>query len=271
MYKSGFSNRFNITFIIILSFVTRVGHSQRFSRYVIIIIIKCVHAHVYIPCYIDTGGEGSYLNFCMELPRELFHSKHFSNGIRWPIFLILSTRVRYKKKNTLISDREKQTIFRRFSTTIPFFFFFFCEREKFQKIRETNVIDFPPLPFLFVKTESASISHWHYTSLSLSFFFQAESNDTSLRIFQTIYIPSATAERDEGRKAGENSRGKNIGERIERRRRAWKRIARKQLFPFLLSHVSSRHRPPRPFDDSLVSAAARNGGRRGGEEVEGGR
>ena len=220
MYKSGFSNRFNITFIIILSFVTRVGHSQRFSRYIIIIIIKCVHAHVYIPCYIDTGGEGSYLNFCMELPRELFHSKHFSNGIRWPIFLILSTRVRYKKKNTLISDREKQTIFRRFSTT---------------------------------------------------FFFQAESNDTSLRIFQTIYIPSATAERDEGRKAGENSRGKNIGERIERRRRAWKRIARKQLFPFLLSHVSSRHRPPRPFDDSLVSAAARNGGRRGGEEVEGGR
>lgn len=169
MYKSGFSNRFNITFIIILSFVTRVGHSQRFSRYVIIIIIKCVHAHVYIPCYIDTGGEGSYLNFCMELPRELFHSKHFSNGIRWPIFLILSTRVRYKKKNTLISDREKQTIFRRFSTTIPFFFF--LRKGKISKNSRNKRYRFssPPLP-VRQNRECVYFALTLHFSLSLFFF-----------------------------------------------------------------------------------------------------
>lgn len=169
MYKSGFSNRFNITFIIILSFVTRVGHSQRFSRYIIIIIIKCVHAHVYIPCYIDTGGEGSYLNFCMELPRELFHSKHFSNGIRWPIFLILSTRVRYKKKNTLISDREKQTIFRRFSTTIPFFFF--LRKGKISKNSRNKRYRFssPPLP-VRQNRECVYFALTLHFSLSLFFF-----------------------------------------------------------------------------------------------------
>lgn len=159
------------------------------------------------------GGEGSYLNFCMELPRELFHSKHFSNGIRWPIFLILSTRVRYKKKNTLISDREKQTIFRRFSTTIPFFFF--LRKGKISKNSRNKRYRFssPPLP-VRQNRECVYFALTPHFSLSL-FFFQAESNDTSLRIFQTIYIPSATVERNEGRKAGENSRGKNIGERIE--------------------------------------------------------
>lgn len=169
MYKSGFSNRFNITFIIILSFVTRVGHSQRFSRYVIIIIIKCVHAHVYIPCYIDTGGEGSYLNFCMELPRELFHSKHFSNGIRWPIFLILSTRVRYKKKNTLISDREKQTIFRRFSTTIPFYL---AKGKNFKKFEKQTLSIFLPSPSCSSK-QRVRLFRIDTTLLSLPLFFSS--------------------------------------------------------------------------------------------------
>lgn len=115
------------------------------------------------------GGEGSYLNFCMELPRELFHSKHFSNGIRWPIFLILSTRVRYKKKNTLISDREKQTIFRRFSTTIPFFFF--LRKGKISKNSRNKRYRFssPPLP-VRQNRECVYFALTLHFSLSLFFF-----------------------------------------------------------------------------------------------------
>lgn len=77
---------------------------------------------------------------------------HFSNGTRdlaegSTIFLILSTRARYKK-NTLIceSRAEKQTIF---DSAI-----FFFEGKKFQKIRETNKC----YRFSFARLPSPSLS-----------------------------------------------------------------------------------------------------------------
>lgn len=211
MYKSGFSNRFNITFIIILSFVTRVGHSQRFSRYIIIIIIKCVHAHVYIPCtrYVDTGRGGSYLNFCMELSRELFHSKHFSNGIRWPIFLILSTRVQYKKKNTLISDREKQTIFRRFSTTIPFYL---AKGKNFKKFEKQTLSIFLPSPSCSSK-QRVRLFRIDTTLLSLSLFFFS----SQIERHEPPYFPDDIYSIRDGRKGWrEKGRWKFAGKEYRR-------------------------------------------------------
>ena len=159
------------------------------------------------------GGEGSYLNFCMELPRELFHSKHFSNGIRWPIFLILSTRVRYKKKNTLISDREKQTIFRRFSTTIPFFFFlkkgkisknlrnklfledflllfpffFFAKGKNFKKFEKQTLSIFLPSPSCSSK-QRVRLFRIDTTLLSLPLFFFKPNRTTRASVFSRRYI-----------------------------------------------------------------------------------
>lgn len=134
------------------------------------------------------GGEESYLNFCMKLPRELFHSKHFSNGIRWPIFLILSTRVRYKKKNTLISDREKQTIFRRFSTTIPFFFFFFAKGKNFKKFEKQTLSIFLPSPSCSSK-QRMRLFRIDTTLLSLFFSSQPPPNRTTrASVFSRRYI-----------------------------------------------------------------------------------
>ena len=129
----------------------------------------CPRTRVSCTRYVDTEGRSLIWTFAWNYLENYSTRNIFQTELGGRSFS--SCRLACNiKKNTLISDREKQTIFRRFSTTIPFFFFFFWEREKFQKIRETNVIDFPPLPFLFVKTENASISHWHYTSLSPSFF-----------------------------------------------------------------------------------------------------
>lgn len=117
------SNRFNITFIIILSFVTCWSFPTVFAVYnnnkVSTHTISCT-------CYVDTG-------VLSELSRGITMRiiPHFSNGTRdlaegSTIFLILSTRARYKK-NTLIceSRAEKQTIF----DSAIFFFW----REKISK------------------------------------------------------------------------------------------------------------------------------------------
>lgn len=131
------------------------------------------------------GGEGSYLNFCMELSRELFHSKHFSNGIRWPIFLILSTRVQYKKKNTLISDREKQTIFRRFSTTIPFYL---AKGKNFKKFEKQTLSIFLPSPSCSSK-QRVRLFRIDTTLLPLFFSSQPPPNRTTrASVFSRRYI-----------------------------------------------------------------------------------
>lgn len=120
---------------------------------------------------------------------------HFSNGTRdlaegSTIFLILSTRARYKK-NTLIceSRAEKQTIF---DSAI----FFFFEGKKFQKIRETNKC----YRFSFARLPSPSLSKQRMRLFRidtiplpyLPFFFNptpAKSNIDKLSYFpDDIYI-----------------------------------------------------------------------------------
>lgn len=122
---------------------------------------------------------------------------HFSNGTRdlaegSTIFLILSTRARYKK-NTLIceSRAEKQTIF---DSAI----FFFFEGKKFQKIRETNKC----YRFSFARLPSPSLSKQRMRLFRIDtiplfpFFFNptpAKSNIDKLSYFpDDIYIYIAT-------------------------------------------------------------------------------
>lgn len=67
------SNRFNITFIIILSFVTCWSFPTVFAVY----NNNKVSTHTYILYML----RGSYLNFRVELPRELFHIFQTELGI----------------------------------------------------------------------------------------------------------------------------------------------------------------------------------------------
>lgn len=117
---------------------------------------------------------------------------HFSNGTRdlaegSTIFLILSTRARYKK-NTLIceSRAEKQTIF---DSAI----FFFLKRKNFKKFeKRINVIDFLSLVFPPPLCQNRECVYFALTLFlsPISLFFNPPPNrtSTSFRIFQTIYI-----------------------------------------------------------------------------------
>lgn len=134
---------------------------------------------------------------------------HFSNGTRdlaegSTIFLILSTRARYKK-NTLIceSRAEKQTIF---DSAI-----FFLKGKNFKKFeKRINVIDFLSLVFPPPLCQNRECVYFALTlflsPISLFFLIQPPPNrtSTSFRIFQTIYIyiycnadAAATTERDD--------------------------------------------------------------------------
>lgn len=131
---------------------------------------------------------------------------HFSNGTRdlaegSTIFLILSTRARYKK-NTLIceSRAEKQTIF---DSAI---FFFGKNFKKFEK--RINVIDFLSLFFPPPLCQNRECVYFALTLFPYLPFFLIQPppnrTSTSFRIFQTIYIyiycnadAAATVERDD--------------------------------------------------------------------------
>lgn len=116
---------------------------------------------------------------------------HFSNGTRdlaegSTIFLILSTRARYKK-NTLIceSRAEKQTIF---DSAI-----FFLKRKNFKKFeKRINVIDFLSLVFPPPLCQNRECVYFALTLFPYFPFFLIQPppnrTSTSFRIFQTIYI-----------------------------------------------------------------------------------
>lgn len=90
------------------------------------------------------------------------------------------------KKNTLISDREKQTIFRRFSTTIPFFFFF-AKGKNFKKFEKQTLSIFLPSPSCSSK-QRVRLFRIDTTLLSLSLFFFKPNRTTRASVFSRRYI-----------------------------------------------------------------------------------
>lgn len=170
----------------------------------------CPRTRVSCTRYIDTEGRGLIWTFAWNYLENYSTRNIFQTELGGRSFS--SCRLACNiKKNTLISDREKQTIFRRFSTTIPFFFF--LRKGKISKNSRNKRYRFssPPLP---VRQNRECV----YFALTLHFslfFFQA--NPRQIERHEPPYFPDDIYSIRDGRKGWrEKGRWKFAGKEYRR-------------------------------------------------------
>lgn len=143
----------------------------------------CPRTRVSCTRYIDTEGRGLIWTFAWNYLENYSTRNIFQTELGGRSFS--SCRLACNiKKNTLISDREKQTIFRRFSTTIPFYL---AKGKNFKKFEKQTLSIFLPSPSCSSK-QRVRLFRIDTTLLSLSLFFFKPNRTTRASVFSRRYI-----------------------------------------------------------------------------------